>query len=135
MLIGIVLGIFLLLTDGQSQKSSTTDQTTLFTEDYVISLEKKTEDMLNRIKGVADAKVMITLKNSGEQVFAMDGSDTNPKHVIVDDEVVCINELMPEIEGVAVVCNGGNNALTKQKITELLSSLLGIYSTHIYITE
>lgn len=135
-MIGIILGILLLLTDAQSSKVSQTNQkTNLSTDDYVSSLEKKTEDMINRINGVTDAKVMITLKNSGEQVFALDGSDANQKHVVVDDGLVCINELVPEIEGVAVVCNGGDSAVIKQKITELLCSLLGIYSTHIYITE
>lgn len=136
LLIGVVLGILLLLTDAQSSKHSQTKQkTNLSTDDYVSSLEKKTEDMINRINGVTDAKVMITLKNSGEQVFALDGTDANQKHVVVDDGLVCINELVPEIEGVAVVCNGGDSAVIKQKITELLCSLLGIYSTHIYITE
>ncbi len=136
LIIGIILGIILLLVDTQGTASSlSTENTELTSDDYINSLEKKTEDMINKIKGVSEAKVMITLKNSGEQVFALDSTETNKKHVVVDNGLVCINELVPEIEGVAVVCNGGDNAIIKQKVTELLCSLLGIYSTHIYITE
>lgn len=133
---GIILGIILLITDIKESPNTTSAETNeAYTDNYTYFLEKKTEDMINKIKGVSNAKVMITLKNSGEQVFASDNSETNKKHVIVDDSLVCINEYMPEVEGVAVVCNGGDDALIKQKITELLCSLLGIYSTHIYITE
>lgn len=133
---GIIMGIILLITDIKEPTTATSaEKNEAYTDNYTYFLEKKTEDMINKIKGVSNAKVMITLKNSGEQVFASDNSDTNKKHVIVDDSLVCINEYMPEVEGVAVVCNGGDDALIKQKITELLCSLLGIYSTHIYITE
>lgn len=133
---GIILGIILLITDvKEPPTTNSAEKNEEYTDNYTYFLEKKTEDMINKIKGVSNAKVMITLKNSGEQVFASDNSDTNKKHVIVDDSLVCINEYMPEVEGVAVVCNGGDDALIKQKITELLCSLLGIYSTHIYITE
>ena len=136
LVVGIFLGLFLLLTDTQSSKQALSQEDVgISTDEYVCTLEEKTEELINRINGVTDARVMITLKNSGEQVFALDGSESNQKHVIIDDSLVCVNEYMPEIEGVAVVCNGGDNALVRQKITELLCSLLGIYSTHIYITE
>lgn len=135
-IVGILLGIILLFADTQTKSVSTSTKTTNpTTSDYVDILEQKTEDLINKINGVSNANVMITLKNSGKQVFALDSSETNKKHVIVDNGLVCTDELVPEIEGVAVVCNGGNNIVIKQKITELLCSLLGIYSSHIYITE
>lgn len=136
LLCGIILGVVLLITDiKEPQTTTSAKENETYTDNYTYYLEKKTEEMINKINGVSNANVMITLKNSGEQVFASDSSETNKKHVIVDDSLVCINEYMPEVEGVAVVCNGGDNAVIKQKITELLCSLLGIYSTHIYITE
>ena len=136
LIMGVILGITLLLVDTHGTSDSiSTENTEITSDDYINLLEKKTEDMINKIKGVSEAKVMITLKNRGEQVFALDTTETNKKHVVVDNGLVCINELVPEIEGVAVVCNGGDNAVIKQKITDLLCSLLGIYSTHIYITE
>ncbi len=136
LIIGMMLGLgFLLLDVKNNSREQPTEYTASYTDAYINTLEQKTEEIINKIKGVSEAKVVITLRNTGEQIFASDSSDANKKHVIVDDGLVCINEYMPEIEGVAVVCNGGNNAVVKEKITELLCSLLGIYSTHIYITE
>ena len=78
---------------------------------------------------------MITLKSGTEFVYASDGNEVNEKHVIVDDSLVYIKEYLPQIEGVAIVCKGGNNPNIKSKITELICSVLGLYSSHVYVTE
>ena len=133
---GIILGILLLLTETTSnphpQNLLTTTETA---EEYVDNLEKKLEELINKINGVSDAKVLITLKSGCEYVYASDSTAENEKHVIVEDGLVCVKEYMPTIEGVAVVCTGGNSPAVKAKITELLRSVLGIYSTRVYITE
>lgn len=136
LIFGLVLGILLIfLGNTPSNENKNNLQTREKNNEYTDQLEDRLEDMINNINGVSDAKVLITLKSSCEYVFASDNSNTSEKHVIVEDGLVQVKEYMPEIEGVAVVCTGGNNTVIQSKITDLLCSVLGIYSTHVYITE
>lgn len=135
LLIGAVTAIACLIMDSVPPNNKQTTRSRDENEEYTDTLERKTEALLNEIDGVSDAEVMIVLKSSSEQVFASDNNDSVTKHVIADGSPVIIKKNMPEIQGVAVVCKGGNNPVIKAKITELICSALGIYSTHVYITE
>ena len=133
---GVLFGGILLLSDFNSPTEMSPSPTvTQDNEDYVEKLETRLEELINKISGVSDTQVLITLKSGSEYVYASDSTEKNEKHVIVEDGLVCVKEYMPAIEGVAVVCNGGNSPAVRAKITEMLRSVLGIYSTHIYITE
>ncbi len=102
---------------------------------YAYELENKLEELINNISGVSGVNVMITLESGNEYVYASDDTELAQKHVIVDDGLVCVTEKYPKIKGVAVVCKGGENSVIKTKITELVCSVLGIYSTSVYVTE
>lgn len=136
LIFGLILGILLILLGNTSSNANKTNlQTKEKNNEYAYQLEERLEEMINNINGVSNAKVLVTLKSSCEYVFASDNSSTSEKHVIVEDGLVQVKEYMPEIEGVAVVCTGGNDTVIQSKITDLLCSVLGIYSTHVYITE
>ena len=136
LVIGIIIGIILLVSDFTPQDKTAEKEGEIQTaKSYVEELEIRLEELINKINGVSDAKVLITLKSGSEYVYASDSTEKNEKHVIVEDGLVCVKEYMPSIEGVAVVCKGGNSPTVKAKITEMLRSVLGIYSTRVYITE
>lgn len=114
---------------------------------YVESLEEKTEKVLSLIAGVGKCRVMITLRNTNESVYAQnsDISRNNSsysekyEYVFYDgsngDEPVLIKQYMPEIQGVAVVCEGGDNPLVAENIISALSSLYNVSSSKISISK
>ena len=131
---GLVIGIILVMSDIKPNKNTTT-QNTQNTDNYIENTELKLENLINEINGVSDTKVMINLKGGNGVAYIDSTSSKDGIPVIVDNRVVYAKEYLPEIEGVAIVCKGGNNAIIKEKITELVCSVLGLYSTHVYVTE
>lgn len=135
LLFGAILGVSLILTDTAKNDNKNTIDSTSDIDKYTQQLEEKLEEIISTINGVSDVNVLITLESGSELVYASDDSEENEKHVIVNNGLVLVKENLPKIKGVAVVCKGGNNAELKTKITELTCSVLGIYSTHVYVTE
>ena len=132
----LIVGFILVFSDKNEEKiSNKPSDYTDFIEFYTSKTESKLVELIEQIDGVSNPNVMITLKSGTEFVYASDGKETNEKHVIVDDNLVYVKEYLPEIEGVAVVCRGGSNPNVKSKITELICSVLGLYSSHVYVTE
>ena len=134
--VGVVIGIILIFA-GEKNKAENYNAEEVFYNDeaYAKMMEVKLEDIINEIEGVSEAKVVITLKSGAESVFASDEDGQKDKYVVTGDGLVCVKTLLPTVEGVAVVCRGGNNPAVKEKITSLVCSLLGLYSTHVYVTE
>ncbi|MCR1841267.1 stage III sporulation protein AG [Murimonas intestini] len=115
-------------------------------------LEEKLVSALGKVKGVGKVEVMLTRKSSGqkivekdkpvsdkttdeqdnqggnrvtrestqgeETVYAQDGSGAQTPYVI--------EELEPEIQGVVVVAEGGDNPVVVQNITEAVMALFGV---------
>ena len=67
--IGIALILLSEVVPQESSKSQNTDAQTDYSE-YVSSLEEKTADLISSIDGVGRCKVMITLEQSDENIFA-----------------------------------------------------------------
>lgn len=116
------------------------------------ALEQKLVSALSKVKGVGKVEVMLTRKSSGqkivekdkpvsdkttneqdnqggnrvtrestqgeETVYEQDGSGTQTPYVI--------EELEPEIQGVVVVAEGGDNPVVVQNITEAVMALFGV---------
>ncbi|MDR2655613.1 MAG: hypothetical protein LBC56_06000 [Oscillospiraceae bacterium] len=127
---------------------------------YILELEEKILSMLQSVKGVGKAKVMVTLKTAGEYVYARDislktesgeghasGSENrsdslsrDEKYIYIEDEnsrkkALLLAELLPEIKGVVVVCEGGDKASVKSDIINMLTTGLGIYANNVYIAK
>ena len=50
------------------------------------------------------------------------------------EQAVLQKQVMPKIRGVLVVCDGGDDALTREKITKAVSSVLNISSGKVFVT-
>ena len=132
----LIIGVILVLSDKKNENTqNNSSDYTDFIENYTLKTENKLANLIEEIDGASSPKVMITLKSGTEFVYASDGKESSEKHVIVDDNLVYVKEYLPQIEGVAIVCKGGNNPNVKSKITELVCSVLGLYSSHVYVTE
>lgn len=124
-----------------------TTQTNDLKQEYVENLEKETEKLISSISGVGRCKVMITIKSTNETVYAQNSDISSNsgnyskkyEYVFYDgnngDEPVLIKEYMPQIQGVAVVCDGAKNPEVNESIMSAVSSLFNISSSKISISK
>ena len=108
---------------------------------YVQKLESQTEDILSSMSGVGKCKVMITLKNSDENVYAQN-NDTNSEsneYIFQDsgssNEPVVVKKYYPQVQGVVIVCEGADDVNTKEKIINSVASLYNISTSKITVSK
>ena len=111
-----------------------TENTSNATQDYILNLEKKLKQNIERIDGVKSASVMISVDGGIKTVIAEDVKKTEEggkvtytsSPVIVSGEPIVVGETYPTITGVVVVCNcNGNFALTSY-VLDLITTTLNI---------
>ncbi len=150
--LGLVLISSLLSSDDNSAKVA--EQKGVTVEEYRCSLQSEVERIVADITGDSSPTVVITLESgirySYADTTASDYSNTssashssqsgNSSHSYITvrspeggEEALLITELMPEIRGVAIICNGGDNQATAEKIEGAVKSALGITSKRVYI--
>ncbi len=144
------LGILLILLSEISLGTSDSKESNAVNTDYaayVSSLNEELTELLSSVDGVGECRVMITLRNTNESVYAKNidsSSSDNSKsqsdeYVIYDsqngDSPILLKENFPDIEGVAVVCSGGDNIAVKEKVIKCVSALFNISSNRISVTK
>ena len=128
----IIIGcglIGLILLFGSKFKENDVNESTFSFEAYTYYLEDKIESFLLSVEGISNVKVIVTVDDSGEKLFANQGtilSDYSSGGTIV-------SEVYPSIRGVAIACTNGDNDVIKAKITKLISAYLGISANRIEI--
>lgn len=144
--VGILLILLSELVPSASSNTSTKSTQTDYDE-YVTSLENKTADLISSIDGVGRCKVMITLEQSDENVFAKNTDESNSsgsyskksEYVLYEDNnndtPILVKQYFPKVKGVAVVCTGGDDVVIREKIISSISSLFGISGTKISVSK
>ena len=146
--IACVLGVALILLSELVPSSSTKNaDDSMDYQEYIVSLEQKTQDIISSIDGVGKCKVMITLCETDESFYASnieentDSGHISKKNEYVfyednnNDSPVLIKQTFPKVMGVAVVCQGGDNAFVKERVISAVSSLFGISSAKISVSK
>ncbi len=115
--------------------------------EYVDSLNSELTRLISSIDGVGDCRVMITLKSTKEGVYAKntensstEGSNSeNNEYVIYDgengDSPLLLKEKFPSVEGVAVICSGGDDIVVKEKIIDCVCALFNISATRVSVAK
>lgn len=146
-LIGVILIGMSDMFSSDGSKNSSTAQVTEVNTNYTDELEGKLCDIISSIDGAGKCKVMITLENSSESVYATDGekktdtdsSSSKDEYVIYDSEngesPVLIKEYYPKVQGVSVVCSGGDNVLVKEKIINTVTALFNISANRVSVSK
>lgn len=141
---------------GISQASSPSqgEQNLWDEEAYREALEVHLEELFSRMEGAGEVEVMITLASSSEKIVEKDtngesetiteedsaGGNRRTTNIVNDETTVyggktdqeqpyVSKELTPQVEGVVVLADGGDDALVKKNITEAAQALFGI-DTH-----
>ncbi len=142
----------------QKESSSKSTQTSL--ENYEEYLEKRLATALESVEGVGRTEIVITLKSSGQKIVEKDqtssrqtdsnteGESANTSETRSSDgtsiyerqsdgtQIPYVSkELTPEIAGVLVVADGGDNAVVVQNITEAIRALFGVEAHKIKIMK
>lgn len=131
--------------DEKNTSSETTNDTSY--SDYTNELEDKLCNIISSMDGVGECKVMITLENSKENVYATDNENktdsdsasSKDEYVIYDSDngetPVLIKEYYPKIQGVSVVCSGGDNIVVKEQIINTVTSLFNISTNRVSVSK
>lgn len=144
-LLVIAVAFFLLIIPESKEASSVNHSQRL--SDYETRIEEKIEKLCSEVKGVYKVKVSVYFDTGFETVYAYNeetkssnsGSNSEKKYVTVgsgnDESMVTLFERMPNISGVAVVCQGGGNAIVANEIINMISSAFNVPKNKIYVTE
>lgn len=121
-------------------------------KDELSELEHRLEESLSLIDGAGKVRVMITWKDTGEKIVEKDmtkstrtdslgnqeenHSQSSVASRMSGDEIPYIsNELLPRVEGVLVIAQGGGNSNVKQNILNAVMSLFPLEAHKITIVK
>ena len=126
---------------------------------YIDLIENKLEKTIGEMEGAGKVVVMVTLKNNGEKILDKnqpyesqseksreDGKESEHNNIKSSQETVLVNrqgdtdpivvqEKYPSIEGVVVVCEGGDNSTLEFRIKEAVAALFSIDSHKIVVCK
>ena len=115
-------------------------------------LQADLEDILGRIQGVGEVRVLLTLEADGERQLAADselsysGSTAAPEDyrrttetVLVDggsaDAPVVTRTVYPTYRGALVVCQGADRAEVRLAVTEAVTALTGLTADRVTVAK
>lgn len=123
--------------------------------DYVSILELKLEDILNQLKGVSNAKVMITLEDTIEKIPALNTTKNNETTNEVDSQggtretlredmtiqivtgnegsLKVLKEVEPTVKGVIVVAEGAEDLEIKEMLYDAVKTVLGVSGNRVEV--
>jgi stage III sporulation protein AG len=89
---------------------------------YSTEIESDLQAVISKIEGAGETSVLLTMENSVEYVY-------------LEDSTTKTKEIEPHIRGVLVVCEGGDDAVVIERITEAVTKALDISTAKVCITK
>lgn len=159
-----LIGIALIFASGffkNHEESVKTDHGKLTTEQYTAQIEKSLTDVVSSINGAGQCKVLVTVENGTEMVYATGGKknteasedrsngqttktqqtdDSEVKYITVKDadgteKALAITEIQPTVKGVVVVCQGGDDPNVQKRVIDAVTTALNITSKRVCVTK
>lgn len=146
-IIGLVGIMLILLSDIAPKDTKKIESKSADYTEYVTTLERKTKEIISSIDGVGECNVMLTLSSSNEYIYAQNSENKsdnssisqNNEYVLYDstngDEPILIKEYFPSVQGVVVVCSGGDNNVVREKVISSISSLYNIPTSRVTVNK
>lgn len=159
-------GIALIYISGLFTSDKTASQTSsskpaVTAQAYETRLENNLTDIITKIQGAGNAKVMITLEQTAKYVYATeekesgqtalnqsDGAATKNEtesssektYLLVKNEdgsetALAVTEIQPVIKGVVIVCDGGDNPAVQQNIINAVTTALHVTSVRVCVLK
>ncbi len=160
-----LLGILLIFLSNFFKKEKVietrVDNSQVTVEQYTEQLEKNLKGIVSSIKGAGDCRVLVTVENGKEIVYATQAKknveatedktngettrkqksdDSETKYITMKDadgaeKALAITEIQPTVKGVVIVCEGGDNPEVQQKVTNAVTTALNITSKRVCVTK
>ncbi len=127
------LGLGLLLFTGIPAEKQEAVSPLVACEEYRAALELRVTDTCRAVKGVGEARVLLTLATTEIAVYEKNQSADSETVAKSGSDAILLAYRMPEISGVSVVCTGGGDPQIQRELTALLSKALDLDSTQIHI--
>lgn len=119
---------------------------------YAEELEKRLTALVGSVAGVGRCRVMVTLENGGERVYAVDESvacalseetgdgakkseseSRDNSVVVAGGDGLLVSEKKPTVRGVAVVCEGGGSEAVRTAVQEAVATALAISTRRVCV--
>lgn len=128
------------------------ENTEIYSSQYIEKTEKELESLLENISGAGEVKVMITLENCYENVFAKgytekndnktdsQKSESEEEYIIIkngsnNEECLVVKVYEPTVKGVAVIAQGAGNTQVKNAITQTVCALFDISTAKVSVEK
>lgn len=162
-IVGLIAILLILASEYRPAKTDSSvpaAEAELSSQEYAQQLERRLEDIISSVEGAGRTKVMVTLKNGSEYVYASadktstdtsqsigssgqqsSGSreNTENSYIIIEDRdgkhALVRTELAPTVSGVVVICEGAGDPAVKARIEEVVTTALGISPKRVCITQ
>lgn len=160
-LVGILLICLPNFTLGTTRKTETHFDSHSLSEQRRKKLEENLENIISEIQGAGKSKVLVTLENSTETVYATEerknkeasedkssgeitrkkeSDDSEKKFITIKDSegtehALAVTEIEPKVKGVVIICPGGDDIVVKKRIVDATTTALNINSTRVCVTK
>ena len=128
------------------------DSYAAISDNYERTLEKRLSEVLSLVHGAGNVEVMLTLSYSSEIILAEDltsnevfvkevdsAGGTRENHTLIKDmrtilvqspgggqEPIILREIVPKVEGVIIVSEGGDDIFVKEALINAAKTVLGV---------
>lgn len=135
-----------------SDKNESASDENITADDYAEMIEDKLTTLVSSIEGAGEAVVMVTVETGEENVYAKEvksdeesnenksSSKYEYEYIVIKSGTSSENGMLlkviePNIRGVAIVCDGGENAAVRENIINAVSAVLDIKSNKISVSK
>ncbi len=141
--IALIGALLLVLSARQSKKEEQqTGYQSLDPSEYAEQVEKRVEELCNRVDGASSAYAVVTLKGGYRAIYASDsqsGSNSSKHSTVIigsgsGEGGLLVGYENPEISGIGIVCSGGDNYNVRKNIISVVSSAFDISSNKIFVS-
>ena len=91
-------------------------------DEYEQRLEERLAEIIGNIEGTGEVHIMITLERTEENVYS-------------DRETSVAATITPIVRGALVICEGSENVIVRQKVTDAVCKVLGISAARVCVTN
>lgn len=117
-----IIGIVLIFLSNYIGTDSGREDDKFSVTTYSTKIESDLESVIGKIQGAGKTNVLLTMENSVEYVYLGD-STTKTK------------EIQPHIRGVLVVCEGGDEPVVVERVTDAVCKALNISTAKVCVTK
>lgn len=141
LLVGLLLLVIALPTRQENENTITEENTqetdqSLQEQDWQTKMEERLVEMLEQVQGVGKAEVFLTCEGTQEKVVEKDETETVYERDSRGNQTPYVSaEIYPQVTGVLVVAQGGDNPVVIQNIQEAVQVLFQVEAHKIKVMK